>query len=1145
MDEITREDVSPQIEGELTLPSPPKRPKTDCTMTNNHSGKIRFDFPELFTFRQTIGSPSSASTLQESAGQVGIAECGDIEDEKPHEQQEDTQLVVTAITRLTTSHTEDAHTGSSKVGMIAGERCFNPLVRDEQPPVTETDKLSSYPADDAGGAIAESHTSKDPSSHPDCKSLGKSLEDEAPGGCSLHAGNDKDWRQVRNRLSPIQKFTLSSSDEGVRCQSDCSYEDALRDTGFCKTLSQSADVEESNLKRDEHGFSENILFSKEGEEGNRHISFSEYADCESIYPAPEDQPSENLAERVQYEEKILELQICGNGNVAMCDGGTKGQIYENGMSKNSIPFAAEYAERSIVSNDVVLARNITIESVSIEAEYFCGEREHAGNMIAKAWSETADHTTETPMPARISQEPAEGNNDASPFSVFDPAIWSETDRKAEEKPCNSESTAGVKLFPSVKVCVMETPLSLCFDARLSQEVSAPTHTGQCEDEKDDLWQSYTEPKACTITTNRTHKTDNKGTCVWKSSPSSTPCRPAKPHAKDEKQESNDTLRHQLKEQDPSGSSPVGPDHLKTQEVEYLQTEKQEREGMTRFKEELRTDEHVKSDNSSGLEEKLLQQHEKHIEELSEMLTDDCFSNWTEEIISTYGNNLTHINKELGNWKNIECLLDHPYSVTVSTMEGTTEEKDRKEEARVGEETDVHGNSEIVVKSDDHPQQQSQQNGDMTEQCISECADGNMSKSSHKLTLVSQHEQENKLRCFSDTKHRAETFMVEHKEDILAFTSPPTSDAVVPGPHELPHSQNADNPTAPNCNNTFSPVPSGYTFNSRVPGGFDTFEKIQLSLDDDDDDASLSNSLVLSSEAGQLYQFMPESNKHLEVPEEEEEEEEEKEMEIFECQTDNMAKGLTCSDTSCKDLTNFISAADVMALGSPEQQPNCESSYSSSECFHDDFNPQPMSSPVLPKSNSLASDVNDSPKFEMEKQFDMVLKELNLFFDISISDLASDSRAPSPEQSDDVTGVLEGDTSNCKEHLSSPELGPHRDTSSNGADEDCSLELCGGDPVVSCSSGSGDGEQEVPLGSHPCQETSMYTAEKHIEPQEMEQKRKMWSPSFECQPFLEQLSHRQPEQPRRLEPLKTCSRPIRVGLSKRAKTKHLHHLHAYK
>lgn len=36
-----------------------------------------------------------------------------------------------------------------------------------------------------------------------------------------------------------------------------------------------------------------------------------------------------------------------------------------------------------------------------------------------------------------------------------------------------------------------------------------------------------------------------------------------------------------------------------------------------------------------------------------------------------------------------------------------------------------------------------------------------------------------------------------------------------------------------------------------------------------------------------------------------------------------------------------------------------------------------------------------------------------------------------------------------------------------------------------------------------------------------------------------------EQPGRLRPLRTCSRPIRVGLSKRAKARRLHHPHPYK
>ncbi|XP_037606213.1 uncharacterized protein LOC119476756 isoform X1 [Sebastes umbrosus] len=1148
MDKITQEDIRPQTERELTSPLSPKRPRTDCTVTNNRSDKSRFDFPELLTFRKTIVCPSSTSILQENPGLVCIAECGDNEDEKTHEQPQDAQLIVTPITRLT--HTDDAHIGSSEVCLIAAERrFFKLLLIDEQPPVTATDILSSYPADDADGALAESHTSKDTSadtsSHPDCKRLGKSLEDEPPGGCSFHSGNDEDGRQVQNSVSQIQAFTLLS-DEGVRCQPDCTHEDALHDTGFYNTLSQSAEGEKSNQKRDEHGaLSENILFSKEKEEGNSPISSTDYADSKSFYSNPEEQPSGNLAECVKNEEKILELQICENENVPVCDGATKGQVNENGMRKNSMPSAAECAEGSIVSYDVVSARYTATES--LEADDFSGaKREHAaGEMIAKARSVTADHTTETPMPARISQGPAEGDNDASPFSVIDPAIWSETDREAKEKRCNSESATGVELYPSVKVCEMETPLPLCSDVRLSQEISAPDQTGQlshqsgteqCKDEKEDLWQSYAEPQACPINTNETHnKTGSEGSCRWKSSPSSSPAKP--PPAGDGGQESHDTVGHQLNEQD--GCVPVSPDHLKTQEVEYLQTEiarmdgateMKKREGMTSFEEEIRTVEHGESENSPDLEEKLLQQNEKHV--------GDAIG------IST-GNSITlpHIDEELGN--NHGCLSDHPYSAVISTMEGTTEENERKEEAGVGEETDVHSNSEISVKSGDAHQQQSQQKGDMTEERISECTESNMSKSGHKLT---SQQQENKLSCVCDYQHRAETFIIEMKDDLLAFTFPPIGDAVVPGPHELLHSQNADdNPTALNCHDRFSPVPSAFTFNDSMPGGFDTFEKIQLSLDDDD--AGLSNSPLLTSLPGQLLKTpqqqlitsMPEaeSREHDEVPEEEEE------VEGFECHTENTAKGFSSSDTRCYEFPNFISGADVISLRRPEQQPNCESAYNSPECFQDDLNLQLMSSTVLSKSHSSASDVNNIPNFEMKKQFDMVLKELNLYFAISISDFASDSRASSPEQCSDISKALEGDTSNCKEHLSSPELGHLRDTTSDDADEDRSLEMCGGDPVVACTSGSCDGEQEVPLGSHLCQETSMYTAEKHKEPQEMEQKRGTWSPSFVCQPFLEQLSHRQPEQIRRLEPLRTCTRPIRVGLSKRAKTKHLHRPHPYK
>lgn len=45
------------------------------------------------------------------------------------------------------------------------------------------------------------------------------------------------------------------------------------------------------------------------------------------------------------------------------------------------------------------------------------------------------------------------------------------------------------------------------------------------------------------------------------------------------------------------------------------------------------------------------------------------------------------------------------------------------------------------------------------------------------------------------------------------------------------------------------------------------------------------------------------------------------------------------------------------------------------------------------------------------------------------------------------------------------------------DEDRCLEMCSGDPAVSREAGSGDGEQEVPLGSPMCPKKTIYASEK--------------------------------------------------------------------
>ncbi|XP_041831122.1 RAD51-associated protein 2-like isoform X2 [Melanotaenia boesemani] len=251
--------------------------------------------------------------------------------------------------------------------------------------------------------------------------------------------------------------------------------------------------------------------------------------------------------------------------------------------------------------------------------------------------------------------------------------------------------------------------------------------------------------------------------------------------------------------------------------------------------------------------------------------------------------------------------------------------------------------------------------------------------------------------------------------------------------------------------------------------------------------------LLKTPQQQLHMPVAKSDNQMEVPGEEGDEAgEEEEVERFECHTDNRRNGSVSSDLTCNEVPSFTPAADIIALGCPEQQPNCGSVCDSSEDTHDELKPQSVP-PAVP-SEGLSSGLNSCSEFEMKEQLDRVLKELHLFFEISKNDFAEDRRSP-PEQQSKTPPTFERITVKCPDHLSSPKLGHHRNTSA--------------------------------------------------EPREMEQKGKIWCPSFMCQPLLQQLSHRPPEQLRRLKPLKTCTRPIRVGLSRRAKTKHLHCFHPYK
>ncbi|KAM8831945.1 uncharacterized protein AB9W97_003298 isoform 2-T2 [Spinachia spinachia] len=986
MDTITHEGYSPNTDRDLTSPFPPKRPRPDCR--HNNGGKNSLAFPELVTFWKSIGSPSSTSIWQETAGLVCVAESGDMEDEKTPEQLQDARFIVNPITGLTTSHT-----GSSDVSLNSVERRFKLLVRDEQPPIAPTDKLSSNGLEDQDRAIAENCTliggSADTPSHPDSKLRGKALEDEAQG-------NNKAGALVQNRASQIRGLQVSSRD-----QSGCISENSLRDT-----WGQSSVAGESNQECQEPGFRETILLSDEKEEDNSLISFSN-ADTYSFFSNP--QPSANLA------------QICEC--VAICYPKTKDQVNENAMSINSIPSAALCAEGSIVSYGVVSVRNIAIERVSLDADDFCGAKGEwaAGKMIAQANSKTSDHTTGTPVPAQIHQGPAEGDNDVSPFTIIEPAIWSETGGEVKEKGCNSGSAAaGVQLLLSVKACNLETPLPLCSDVRLSQEVLTLSQNGksdyqsltqQRKDGKEVLWQSFTEPQACSINTYGTHNySGSDGSCHWKTSPSS---RPAKPPPAG-------------KEPDQSGCFHFSPDQMKTKEVEYSQaeisrtdeaTEIKESRPLTGFEEEIMTGE--QQENIQDLEQKRLQQNKKHAEEATETSTGNSIRDQAEGKTSIYEDKLTHVDESLKN--KLEFLFDHPYNAVNLTTEETASEKERKEESSVVAERDTYSYSEIVVEWE--------QNEDMTEEGISECAEGHVSRSAHNLTLGSCCEQEHVLSCVSAFQHK--------RDDPLTLTA--------------------------------------FPFNGRMLGGVDTFKRIQLSRDSDED--GLNTSPLLTRLPGQLHE-------HEEVPREEE-------KETSGCHTENSTMGFSGIYSMCNEVHNCISpAVEDIAPVRPERPANCEKTNNSPECFEEDLTTQSVTSSGPSNSEGPGSDADDSLKFEKKELFDKVLTELNLFFGISISDFTRDSGASSSEQCVHVTEALDRVG---KEDLSIQKLGCCRDPSPDDEQEDSSLEMCAGDPEVSPACES---EQEVPLGSHLC------TKDTQKEPPQ----RTRWSPSFLSPPLLEQRGY---------------------------------------
>ncbi|KAK6297671.1 hypothetical protein J4Q44_G00322540 [Coregonus suidteri] len=383
-------------------------------------------------------------------------------------------------------------------------------------------------------------------------------------------------------------------------------------------------------------------------------------------------------------------------------------------------------------------------------------------------------------------------------------------------------------------------------------------------------------------------------------------------------------------------------------------------------------------------------------------------------------------------------------------------------------------------------------------------------------------------------------------NVVPFTSVP-NDAVVPGSDSNPEDDTVRDREE---DQSASVMPSvAHILSDCVPVGFDTFEKIQLSPLDSN---GLEHSPLLSSSPSQTFKTEFQHHgaggtMHSGVSDEEDIAEEEEDQ----CQEEAERGFFHCENTRFNEvpIPDFISPQISPSL-SPEMP--CQTSTllcGTSQC---DSPPQ-AKLPYLTSDKNIhpVSESHDFPEFEIKERFDMVMEELSLYFEISDeAGYQSSERATSelcsvrdPGAEKDNTDLMTWSSSDRPSSQDAVEEEPRGSTSMR--DDDHGLKTYQAEPETTCTTGGLDCEQEVPLecSHHGTEgEDSMYSSVKHKDHprgQGADEKCKLWSPAFMFLPCMDQLNQRKPEQPKRLEPLKTCTRPIRVGLSKKAKTKQLH------
>ncbi|CAL9692144.1 unnamed protein product [Knipowitschia caucasica] len=949
--------------------------------------------------------------------------------------------------------------------------------------ITESDRFILKMLYDSYGAATISQ---------ECSWLGNSFQCVPPVASSTARGDMEEVRQVQNSSPHIQIVSLTCAEEDVRCRADCSYEEVTPDEDTDMQNGALALAEVSNQRDIQYEFSEKPLCCKKVEQVKNGLSFSHVADGESLTSKPQGCLSSVVAE-VGEDNDTVEMQ-----NVSYCTAETEEQFNEG--RKQSFATEGEQTVGTIVENKSTFYTKDECDAMNEETEKA---------LISKVVIERADDTTETEASVSIRQVITEGDNDAASFGVIDPAKTSGADRPADEK-----RNAGFDLYASDNVCNMDKNLYTGPLPYETVKLPEPEPTEllcfqslqKCEYEKG--CQSNTEAVTCIAHDKTSDRSDTEN--HWRPT---SPCSSSSAifdSAEDQRAGSQGTVGDQMKETNQSGSL----DHPEAHKVHRLQRD------MANVNEATEKD--VTMRIKMGLKEVPLQQttHEVTIESTPCKMNNesDCDSKVKDsagltdnQVTSCQVEEVMACNETAVEEDVTTAVVSNQLELNTTDIQVTVLDKPQLETCEIG---DSEKNEGMSVTSE------------CTNLEIAIEENGNMDKKNCTLNIVGSQGENPKI-VVKSSQYNADLILAKSNNIFSGFFSLP--DTVDPEINFA--STNSDctdhrSTAQHNCNDTYSPAPSVFPFTKRLPiAGFDTFEKIQLSPDDNDMDTSaLGNGLLLASPPSQLLENPQHQLCHSKTHATSHESNKTEEIELFNVNKNEFLSNLN----TCNKAPSPISAADVIAPGWPELKPHCESTYQLIyDCFHDDSNLD--SSAVSFESDFFDCEGSNKRMFEMKTQFDTVLKELKLFFDISASDMASSNGTPSPEPMMDITEPLEAEVSKGKDQ----EEPDPREASLNDPVEDGSLECEGGD--VGSGARSREGEQEVPLGS--CQLQDAPTRNPAVE---TEQSQRMWSPSFMSLPLVEQLTQKLLEPHRRLEPLYTCTRPIRVGLSKRAKTRHLHY-----